>query len=82
MINLLKSHQDRMRNDQVISVNLLFCPKSVDRKGRDDVIMMSGVHLYHYMINTFKSHQNRMRNDQVISVSMSFSSEINEPLTW
>jgi len=51
----------------------------VDRKGRDDVIMMSWVHLYHYMINPFKSHQDRMRNDQVTSVNMLFLSEISEP---
>ncbi len=50
----------------------------MDRKGRDDVIMMSGVHLYHYMINPFKSHQDRMRNDQATGVNMLFSSEISE----
>ena len=55
-----------------------FRPKSVNRKGRDDVIMMSWVHFYHYMINLFKSHQDRMRNDQVTSVNMPFLSEISE----
>ena len=55
-----------------------FGPKSVIRKGSDDVIMMPAVNLYHCMINLIKSHQYRMRNDQVIDVNMLFSSKISE----
>ena len=77
MINPIKSN----RNDRVISVSMLFLFEINDPLSwgeRDDVIMMSGVHLYHYMINPFKSHQDRMRNGQVISVNMLFLSEISE----
>jgi len=81
MINPFKSHHDRMRNDRVISVNMLFCLKSVDQKGCDNFIMTSWVHLYHSLINPFKSHHDRMKNDQVISVNMLFLSVISEPKT-
>jgi len=50
----------------------------MNRKGCNDVIMMSGVHIYHCMIYPFKSRQDRMRNDQVISVNTLFLSEISE----
>ena len=48
------------------------------RKDHDDVIKMSGVHLYQCMIHPIKSHQDPMRNDQVLSVNMLFSSEVIE----
>ena len=60
-----KKHENR-------PLTCYFCPKSVKRKDCDDIITMSGVHLYQCMINPIKSHQDPMRNDQVISVNMLF----------
>ena len=58
-----QSHQYRMRNDQVIDVNMLFSSKISEAERQYDVIMMFKVNLYQCMINRIKSHQNRMRND-------------------
>ncbi len=78
-INPTTPHRDPMKNDQVKGVNMLFLSKkSVDRKGRDDVIMTARVQLYQCMMNLIKSHQDWLRNDQVISVNMLFLSEISE----
>ena len=67
-----------MRNDQVIRKTCCYRPKSVNRKGSYDVIMMHAVNLYQIMINPMKSHQDRMRKTQVISVNTLFLSEISE----
>ena len=84
MINLIKSHQDWLRNYQVISVNMLFLseisePESLWWCHRN----LWGSSLL-IMINQIKSHQNRMRNDRVISINMLFSSKISGPerLWW